>query len=92
MGSPLHKCANSAPLSVTLQSLETLEGNPRGARHKLQQPGPSLLIKGFHRLPEPLDNIAVSHAVLQACVGLPVIQVDLIQATYYELMDQKYTM
>lgn len=32
---PSQKGTNSASLSVTLQSLEPLERNPRGARHKL---------------------------------------------------------
>lgn len=71
--------------SVTLQSLEALERNSCGSCHKLQKSGSSLLIEGLHRLPEPPDDVAVCHTVLQPCVGLPVIQVYLIQSTYYQL-------
>lgn len=72
--------ASPTTTSVTLQRLEALEGDPRGARHELQQPGPPLLVEGLHRLPKPPDHVAVSPAVLQPRVGLPVVQVDLVQA------------
>ena len=74
-----------ASTSVTLQSLEALERDPSGPGHELQQPGPPLLIEGLHGLPEPADDVAVGHTVLQPSVGLPVAHVDLIQAAYDQL-------
>lgn len=71
--------------SVTLQSLEALQRHSGGACDKLQQPGPPLLVEGLHGLPEPPDDVAVRHTVLQARVGLPVVQVDLVQPTYDQL-------
>lgn len=65
----------------TLQSLEALERDPSGPGHELQEPGPPLLVEGLHSLPEPPDDVAVGHAVLQPRVGLPVAHVDFIQAT-----------
>lgn len=78
-----------AATAVTLQRLEALEGDPHGARHELQQPGPPLLIEGLHRLPEPPDHVAVGPAVLQPRVGLPVVQVDLVQAADDQLRGMK---
>lgn len=69
----------------TLEGFEALQGDPGGAGDKLQQPGPALLIVRLHGLPEPLDDVGVRGAVLQPCVGLPVVDVDLTQATHYEL-------
>lgn len=71
--------------SVTLQSLEALERNSCGSCHKLQESGSPFLIESLHRLPEPPDDVAVCHTVLQPSVGLPVVQVYLIQPTYYQL-------
>lgn len=88
MGGPLavqHLRSGPDSTSVTLQSLEALERNSCGSCHKLQEPGSPLLIEGLHRLPEPPDDVAVCHTVLQPSVGLPVIQVYLIQAAYYQL-------
>ncbi|OWK11178.1 hypothetical protein Celaphus_00007304 [Cervus elaphus hippelaphus] len=78
-----------AATAVTLQRLEALEGDPLGARHELQQPGPPLLVEGLHRLPEPPDHIAVGPAVLQPRVGLPVVQVNLVQAADDQLRGMK---
>lgn len=69
----------------TLEGFEALQGDPGGAGDKLQQPGPALLIVRLHGLPEPLDDVGVGGAVLQPRVGLPVVDVDLTQATHYEL-------
>ena len=78
-----------AATAVTLQRLEALEGDPRGARHELQQPGPPLLVEGLHRLPEPPDHVAVGPTVLQPRVGLPVVQVDLVKAADDQLRGVK---
>lgn len=72
-------------MSVTLQGLEALERDSGGPRHELQEPGPPLLVEGLHRLPEPPDDVAVSCAVLQPGVGLPVVHVYFIQAAHYQL-------
>lgn len=77
--------SSPASTSVTLQGLEALEWDSRRSRHELQEPGPPLLVEGLHRLPEPPDDVAVSHTVLQPRVGLPVVQVYFIQAAYYQL-------
>ncbi|TNN47973.1 hypothetical protein EYF80_041835 [Liparis tanakae] len=69
----------------TLESLEALQWDSGGAGDKLQQPGPPLLVKRLHGFPEPLDDVAVQGAVLQAGVGLPVSDVDLSQAAHDEL-------
>lgn len=80
---PAHSSSSST--SVTLQSLEALERDSGGSSHELQEPGPPLLVEGLHRLPEPPDDVAVGHAVLQPGVGLPVTHVYFIQATNYQL-------
>lgn len=72
-------------LTRTLESLEALQWDSGGAGDKLQQPGPPLLVKRLHGFPEPLDDVAVQGAVLQAGVGLPVSDVDLSQAAHDEL-------
>lgn len=72
-------------MSVTLQGLEALERDSGGSRHELQEPGPPLLVEGLYRLPKPLDDVAVGRAVLQPGIGLPVVQVYLIQAAYNQL-------
>lgn len=72
-------------LSLTLEGLEALQRNPGGASHKLQQSSSALLIKRLHRLPEPLDNVAVGSAVLKTRVGLPVVDVDFAKAAHNEL-------
>lgn len=74
-----------ASTPVTLQRLETLKWDPRGASDELQQPCTPLLIEGLHRLPEPANHVTVGPAVLQPCVALPVVQVDLVQATNDQL-------
>lgn len=79
------RASGPAPMSVTLQGLEALERDAGGSRHELQEPGPSLFIEGLHRLPEPPDDVAVGCAVLQPGVGLPVVQIYLIQAAYDQL-------
>lgn len=83
---PLNTSGNGPDsMSVTLQSLEALERHSRGSCHELQESGPPLLIKGLHCLPEPSDDVAVGHTMLQARVRLPVIQVYFIQPAYYQL-------
>lgn len=79
---PPAACSATSPAStsVTLQSLEALEGDSSGPGDKLQEPGPPLLIEGLHRLPEPAHDVAVGHTVLEPSVGLPVVQIDFIQA------------
>lgn len=62
-----------------------MERHSRGSCHELQESGPPLLIKGLHCLPEPSDDVAVGHTMLQARIRLPVIQVYLIQPAYYQL-------
>lgn len=62
-----------------------MQGNPGGASDELQQPGPALFVKRLHSLPEPLDDVAVWSAVLEARVGLPIVDVNFSQATYDEL-------
>lgn len=70
---------------VTLEGLEALQGDSRGAGDELQQPRTPLLIIGLHGPPEPLDYVAVGRAVLQTRVGLPVVDVYLTQTTDNEL-------
>lgn len=84
---PVPTCNAKSPAaaSVTLQRLEALEWDARGPRDELQEPGPPLLIKGLHGLPEPPDDAAVGSTVLQPRVGLPVAHVYFIQAAYYQL-------
>lgn len=72
-------------VSATLEGLEALQGDSGGAGDKLQQPRAPLFVVRLHGAPEPLNNVAVGRAVLQAGVGLPVVNVYLPQATHYEL-------
>lgn len=73
------------PDIFTLESLEALQGHSGRASDKLQQACASLLVIRLHRLPEPLDHVAVGGAVLQPRVGLPVVDVDLAQTTHNQL-------
>lgn len=82
---PTRGAKSPAATSVTLQRLEALERDARGPRDELQEPGPPLLVEGLHGLPEPPDDVAVGHTVLQPSVGLPVAQVYFIQAANYQL-------
>ena len=70
-----------AHVLATLQCFEALQRNTRGAGDKLEESAPPLLVEGLHRLPEPLDDVAVGDAVLQPRVRLPVAKVDLPQTT-----------
>lgn len=72
-------------VSDTLEGLEALQGDSGGAGDELQQPRASLLIVRLHGTPKPLHDVAVGRAVLQAGVGLPVVNVYLTQTTHYEL-------
>ena len=56
----------------SLQSLEALQRNSAGARHKLEEPGPHLLVVAPHDPPEPDHLATLGSAVLQTSVGLPV--------------------
>lgn len=69
----------------TLERLEALQGNSGGAGDELQQAGSALLVEGLHGFPEPFDDVALCRAVLEARVGLPVVDVDFTQATYDQL-------
>lgn len=71
--------------SSTLESLKTLEGDPGGTGDKLQQPGSAFLIERLHSFPEPFNDVAVWSAVLESCVGLPVVDVDFTQAAHNQL-------
>lgn len=74
---------------ITLESLKTLEGDPGGTGDKLQQPGSAFLIERLHSFPEPFNDVAVWSAVLESCVGLPVVDVDFTQAAHNQLQRER---
>ena len=59
----------------SLQRLEALQRNSAGARDKLEEASPHLLVVPPHDLPEPDHLGALGSAVLQASVSLPVSQI-----------------
>lgn len=74
---------------VTLEGLESLQGNSGGSRDELQQPGSALLVEGLHRFPEPFDDVAVWGAVFEPRVGLPVVDVDFAESAYDQLQGKR---
>ena len=74
-----------AHVLATLQCFEALQRNTRGAGDKLEESAPPLLVEGLHGVPEPLHTVALGRAVLEPRVRLPVVDVDLPQATHNQL-------
>lgn len=66
-----------------------MEGDPGGTGDKLQQPGSAFLIERLHSFPEPFNDVAVWSAVLESCVGLPVVDVDFTQAAHNQLQRER---